>query len=374
MWEKISRAGFVEKYGARFLLGSGDTEKKVVFAAGLVPGLGQTYQVERARFDALLLDHARELGAEIAQPATVRALAEDADGLSVEIESAGSTRQVRARHVIDASGRDQFFPCELKTALEPAAFPRRIAIYNHFRGVPREDGPAGGDTIVARLPEGWFWIIPLSDGLTSVGLVTTQAAFKTAGLAPADHFAHVVQNTPRLRALLAGAVPTLGFHVTADYSYYRRDLAEGRMILVGDAGGFLDPIFSSGVYLALYSAKHAAELVVRAHRENRPFTAAECRRYATGLKSHAGVFRRLIEAFYDDHSFGVFMCPRPPLDLGRGITSIVAGHARLTWPLWWRFNVFLLVCRLQRRFPFVTRIDLADTPSREIAAPSPLSP
>jgi hypothetical protein len=130
-------------------------------------------------------------------------------------------------------------------------------------------------------------------------------------------------------------------------------------VLAGDSGGFLDPIFSSGVYLALHAAKHAAELVVRAHRENRPLTGRETRRHTRELKSHSRVFHRLIEAFYDDASFAVFMEPTPPLGLGPGITSIVAGHARLTWPLWWRFRVFLLVCRLQRHLPLVPRLNLA---------------
>lgn len=373
VWEKIARAGFVGKFGARFFLGAGDAEKKVVFANGLVPGLEQTYQVERARFDALLLDHARELGAEIRTGTTVRALVENTDGVTATLDlpapdrsaaSSGSplpasrSQLVSARYVIDASGRDNFFPAELKSALEPAPFPKRLAIYSHFHGVPREPGPAGGDTVIVRLPEGWFWIIPIDARVTSVGLVTTQTAFKSDGLSPAEHFARVVATSPRLRALLADAAPAMGFHVTADYSYYRRELAAGRMILAGDAGGFLDPIFSSGVYLALYAAKHAAELVVRAHREDRPLSERERRRYTRRVKTHARVFHRLIDAFYDDDSFAVFMCAKPPLNLGPGITSIVAGHARLSWPLWWRFRLFLLVCRLQRRCPLVPRLDL----------------
>ena len=369
VWEKVERGGFIAKHGARFLAGDGEAEKAVVFANGLVPGLDKSYQVDRARFDALLLDHARELGAEVRTETTVRALVPRAnpnEGYEILLESAASPNPVtvRARRVIDASGRDQFFPAPLKAALDPAAFPKRLAIYNHFRRVPRAADSTGGDTVIVRLPEGWFWLIPIDAERTSVGLVTTQAAFKAAGLAPAEHFARVVADTPRLRALLADAEPVLSFHVTADYSYYRQNLAAGRLILAGDAGGFLDPIFSSGVYLALYSAKHAAELVVRAHREDRAFTARECLRYTRKLKRHAQVFHRLIEAFYDDHSFSVFMCPRPPLNLAPGITSIVAGHARLTWPLWWRFQLFLLVCRLQRHLPLVPRIALArSTPS-----------
>lgn len=363
VWEKISRAGFIEKFGARFYLGDGDAEKKVDFSTGLIPGLDRTYQVDRARFDALLLDHSRELGAEIRQGATVRALRPEPGAHAAEIETGGTTTLVRARYVIDASGRDQFFPSALKRDIEPAAFPRRIAIYNHFRNVPRDAGPAGGDTLIVRLPEGWFWIIPIDAERTSVGLVTTNAAFKAEGLAPATHFEAVVARTPRLRRLLAGATPAMEYHITADYSYYRRRVAEGRFVLAGDAGGFLDPIFSSGVYLALRSAKHAAALVVRAAREDRGFTGAECTRHLRDCKRPARIFHRLIDAFYDDHSFSVFMCPRPPWGLAPAITSIVAGRADLSWGMRWRFYLFLLVCRIQRRLPLVPPLGLAPGPA-----------
>ncbi len=367
VWPAVEAAGFVPKHGARFILGNDSAEKRVAFARGLVPGLDRTFQVDRARFDALLLDHARAAGAEVRLETVAREVADIADGHRVTLEAAGSPgarETVTARYVIDCGGRDNAFGSALKTDLDPAPFPRRLAIYNHFRRVPREAGPEGGDTVIVRVPDGWFWLIPIDAERTSVGLVTTAAALKSSDLAPADHFARVVATNPALARLLADAAPTMGFHVTADYSYYRRELASGRLVLAGDAGGFLDPIFSSGVYLALHSAKLAAELVVRAHREkHRPLRASERRRYTRGLKAHAGVFRRLIAAFYDDPSFAVFMHPSPPLGLGPGMTSIVAGRTRLDWPLWWRFQVFLLVCRLQRRWTLAPRIDFSTTAS-----------
>lgn len=358
VWSKIENAGFIEKLGARFLTGEGSAEKAVVFSNGLIEGLDKTYQVERSRFDALLLDHAGETGATVRTNATVRAVTESADGCRVEIDSGGSVSSVNSRWIVDASGRDQFFPSELKAVLDPATSPRRVAIYNHFTGVERAPGPAGGDTVIVRLDGGWFWIIPLDAIRTSVGLVTTVADLKAGGRTPADHFNHILGQAPRLRALMQGSIPLLDFHVTADYGYYRRQLASERMVLVGDAGGFIDPIFSSGVYLALYSAKLAVEMIVKAARDNRPLRQSECRRYTSHLKAHAGVFRRLIDAFYNRDSFAVFMCAKPPLDLSRGITSIVAGHASLNWGLWWRFKIFLLVCRLQPHVPLVPRIDL----------------
>jgi flavin-dependent dehydrogenase len=353
VWEKVERAGFIPKFGARFLLGSGDAEKKVLFATGLIPGLESTYQVDRARFDSLLLDHARELGVEVLTQSTVIAINAGEDGHTVEIKSDGGTSTVSARWVVDAGGRDQLYQSKLKASLDPSPFPKRIAIYNHFLNVPRASGPEGGDTVIVRLPVGWFWIIPLDASRTSVGLVTTLAAMKKTGATAETYFNQVVAETPRLRELMAGSKPLIEYHVTADYSYYRRELAAGRLVLTGDAGGFLDPIFSSGVYLALYSAKTAAAMIVPAHRQNRSLTTTECRDYTRRLKRHASVFHRLIEAFYNDNSFSVFMCAKPPWGLAPTITSIVAGYADLTWPMRLRFQLFMLVCRLQGRLPLV---------------------
>jgi len=240
-WEfgKRSPALALSRKPARvFFLAAGPDEKKVRFSTGLIPGLDQAYQVDRARFDALLLDHARELGADIRLLTTVCAIEPVTDGLTVTLAPASALpspslkSQFTSRYVIDAGGRDNFFPAALKTDLDPARLPtKRIAIYNHFRGVSREAGPEGGDTVIVRLPEGWFWIIPIDAERTSVGLVTTQAAFKTAGLSPAEHFARVVASAPRLRKMLFGSSPVMEFHVTADYSYYRRRLASDRLIL-----------------------------------------------------------------------------------------------------------------------------------------------
>jgi 2-polyprenyl-6-methoxyphenol hydroxylase-like FAD-dependent oxidoreductase len=145
----------------------------------------------------------------------------------------------------------------------------------------------------------------------------------------------------------------MGFHVTSDYSYFRRELAEERLILAGDAGGFFDPIFSSGVYMATMSGKLAADLVARAHRERRTLSPADRRHFTRTVKRHAAVFQKLIAAFYDDDAFDVFMCEQVPWDLSRGLTSIVAGYANLNWALRWRYQVFLIVCRLQRHWKIV---------------------
>jgi flavin-dependent dehydrogenase len=356
-WPKVEAAGFVRKFGAEFMLADGSDPKEVVFADGYVPGLESTFQVERARFDSILLDHARSLGVDVRTGTTVRALAPSDDLVTASLVSAGGgAHSLTARFVIDAGGRENLYESPEKRAFEPPPFPKRAAVYSHFEGVQRAPGPRGGNILIVRIEDGWFWIIPVSAERTSVGLVTSIEKLRR-GAGPESAFHATVAGSPRLRALMERALAVAPFRVSADYSYVRRAFASPRVLLAGDAAGFYDPIFSSGVYLSTHSARLAVAAVARAHAAGRPLNAAERRRYTRALKAHCSVFRRLIEVFYDNDGFEVFMTQEPPLDLNRGLISIVAGHVRLTWPLWWRFKVFLAVCRIQRFLPLVKRIE-----------------
>jgi len=265
----------------------------------------------------------------------------------VRLEGPGGAKEVTSRWVIDASGRDNLFEPGRKRELEPSPFPKRVAIYSHFRGVARAEGLPGGHTVAVRLDNGWFWLIPLDAERTSVGLVTTVDAMRGSGLAPEELFARAVAESPKLSELCGGATALIPFHVTSDYSYFRRELAEERLIRVGDAAGFFDPIFSSGVYMSMISAKLAVAALARANSSARDLTGAERRRYTAAVKRHASVFQKLITIFYRNSGFAVFVSTDVPLRIKDAICSIVAGQANLSWPVWWRFHVFLAVCRLQ---------------------------
>lgn len=352
-WEKIEAAGFMPKYGAEFHTSDGFSVKKIDFSTSLVPGLDRTFQVERARFDTVLLDHARSLGADVRLETTVRSVETHGDCHHVTLERAGGQEKITVPWVIDSTGRESSFSNPQKTEMDASPFPKRIAIYSHFENVVRARGKDAGNILIVRLKDGWFWIIPLDATRTSVGLVTTVETFRQAQDAPGAFFSRAIRNSPKLRELLDRAVPMIPFQVTSDYSYFRKNLAAERLLLAGDAAGFFDPIFSSGVYMACLSAKNAVELVAQAHADKRALTEKERRRYTKTIKDHASVFQKLIAAFYDDDAFEVFLCQKVPWDLSPGITSIVAGHAKLTWALWWRFQIFLIVCRLQRYWKVV---------------------
>lgn len=355
-WPKIESAGFIPKYGAFFYLDKSAAVKEVDFSKSKIKGLDSTFQVERAKFDAILLDHAQSLGAEVRMQTTVRAVESNGEINRLELDSASGKTTVTARWVFDACGRDNAFLTEQKRQLDTPTSPKRMAVYSHFKHVPRPKGRTGGNIIIVRLEDGWFWIIPIDAEHTSVGLVTTAEKLKAGG-SPEALFHATVAGSLRLSDLMGEAVATMPFRVTSDYTYFRKELAKERLLLVGDSAGFFDPIFSSGVYMSLWSAQTAVRLAVKADAGKRTLTPGERARYTKDIKTHANTFRKLIQTFYDNKSFEVFMCSPVPWDMMPGLTSIVAGHAKLTWPLWWRFNLFLLVCKIHRRFSIVPKLD-----------------
>ena len=354
VWEKVERAGFVRKHGAEFHVANKSVlPRHVEFAKGLLPGVDYTYQVERAQFDQILLDHAAESGCEVRQEtkaSQVRTLGRD--GYEVCLQptrgSGEEPERTSGAFLIDASGRDALFPKPIPTAAANPDLAKRVAIYAHFEGVPRASGKAGGNIVIIRHADGWAWLIPLSGDRVSVGVVVTTAALRGSKLKPEAMFWQVVGETPKLAQTLAAVTVTGPFHVTADYNYRAQRFAASRMLLVGDAACFLDPMFSTGVFLALISAKLAAREVLQAHRRGRALGFLARRRYTHHLRAYVRNLERLVLAFYDNRSFAVFMERSAPWRLIPAINSLVAGHADPPWSVRWRYWLFLLVCRLQR--------------------------
>jgi flavin-dependent dehydrogenase len=363
VWEKIERAGFQQKFGAEFYVGNNSVPSKIVeFSQGMMPGLDYTYQVERARFDHLLLDHAASLGCEVRQGTKVTAAQEVDGGYEATISPAngqGEPQTVRCTWMIDASGRENHFAKPLKLNRTEPILAKRMAIYAHFRGVRRSEGKAAGNIVIVRHGEGWFWLIPLDAERTSVGLVTSAERMRAAGRKPEELFGDIIGESVKLGELMEGAEPVSKFHVTSDYSYRAKRFAGPRLLLVGDAAGFLDPMFSTGVFIALLSAKLASGEILSANRRGAALSPWRQWRYTHTLGRHLRAFEKLVLAFYDNASYSVFMDRTPPLELARAINSIVAGNALPPWPVRWRYWVFLLVCKLQRRWPLVPSIDLA---------------
>jgi flavin-dependent dehydrogenase len=356
VWPQIEAAGFVRKYGAEFHTANGERMIANEFAQGLVPNSDYAYQVERSKFDTLLRDRALQEGCEVLQPAAMQTAQETSAGWRLTLRTPAGEETLSARWLLDCSGRDTWLARQLAVPRAPLPYPRRFATYAHFRGVRRAEGRAGGNIIIVRRATGWFWLIPISDELTSVGMVAERPAGER--LPPTETwFAQAVASSSVVSERMQEAQPVGDFHVTADYCYDHTRHAGPRWLLAGDAAAFVDPIFSSGVQLAMESARDAAALVLRAERAGRALSGWEQLRYRDERLGRVGHMRTLIDVFYDQRKLAVFLTPFPYLRLRRGVNSIVAGHPPQRWAVRWRFWLFNFFTRLHLRRAIVPPVE-----------------
>jgi flavin-dependent dehydrogenase len=285
--------------------------------------------------------------------------------VNVTWTSAGETQSARARWFVDASGRDTFGGRTLQFSRDSLPIPKRIAVYAHFTGVSRNEGAAGGHICIVRLKDGWFWFIPIDAEKTSVGMVRTLDDMKEGGSDVSEWFARTVADSTDCRQRMEDATRVSQFYVTSDYTYRFTSLATERALLVGDAGGFIDPIFSSGVYIATRSGQEAARYILRAHAKGRALTSREQQRYTATVHRMMNIYLELIQAFYDNDAFEVFMSPGSRLNLLRTIASVLAGNTGRSFGMWWRMRFFYLVCHLQKSFPLVPRLNFADQAAKK---------
>jgi flavin-dependent dehydrogenase len=353
---KLQAAGFFPKFGAQFHLGNGSKSTQFVFAHGAFSRVTQAFQVERAVFDDLLLRHAAGSGAEVREGWTVGAFASDDEGVTVEArdDAGGPVRKFRGRILIDASGRGNVTGNQ-ENLREVHPRLKKLAVFGHFHGVKLDDGAKGGDTVIVRLDNKWFWIIPLTREKVSVGCVMERDEFAAAKEPAQAVFDRIVASSPVLRERLAGAHAVTPIHTTGDFSYRNRRLVGDRLLRVGDAAGFIDPIFSSGVYLAMHSGRLAAEAVLRANGS----TAARRRdfaRYERRVRAGMDFYMEMVEHFYTTPFIEVFMQPSDRWRIAAAVNAVLAGELAGGWRLHWRLRLFFLIVRLQRRFALAPRI------------------
>lgn len=353
--DKVRGAGFVEKRGAQLLTACGSHRVLFDFEATRVDP-PRTVQVHRAEFDQLLLEHAVQSGAMHWQgrAADYRV---DATGVTVEwVAADGRRTTTRAKALIDASGRAGFVARREGVRIVDEQL-KKAAIYAHFRGVPVDAGVRAGDTRIVSLPKlGWVWFIPLKDGVMSVGTVLDMADYQSRSKGePAAIFAESIASAPEAARLLAKAERTSGFGVENGFSYRASRYGGDRWLLAGDAGSFLDPVFSTGVLMALRSGIEAADAAQAAWLAAAPRPAALARYDAT-LQARYWFVRRFVTGFYDEHTRDIFFAPRPYLGLTRAVTTVLAGGFDLGWLDRQRLKLFFLLGRLQGRYDLVPRV------------------
>ncbi|MCB1226296.1 MAG: tryptophan 7-halogenase [Verrucomicrobiales bacterium] len=353
--EALRAAGFMVKRAAQFHSGAGSPGARLTFAKGRFTEHPSAMQVQRDRFDQILLNAARTAGAEVREGCSAGACVTDADGVAVELRAADGTREpVRARFVMDASGMSTL-TARAAGLKEARAGHSKVALFSHFDNVEMPTGEELGDIILLLRDQAWVWLIPLTETRTSVGLVMDRSEFDSGRGDLEGLWDRIVRETPDLARRLSAAIRVGKLHVEADYSYEVKKIVEPRLVRIGDAAGFLDPVFSSGVMLAMESAVEASAAVAQALDRGATMTRA-LRRYEAHLRDHLALFWRFVRVFYTRPFVELFLQPRPKWDLLSGINAVLAGRSRLPWTARWRLEVFFLLVKLQSWYPVVPRL------------------
>jgi flavin-dependent dehydrogenase len=349
--EAIAEAGFVKKWGASFRTTDGTREQYADFQFAVETPSPQTFQVPRATFDEVLLRHSERSGVKVLEEHRALDAAFEADGVVLRFVGPDGTEQaVRVGFVVDASGRTGFLTKKLgRHEFDPVL--RNIAVHAQYEGIPRLEGRRAGDIrMFTRADMGWIWLIPISESVTSVGAVIPQSVHRRESRAvPEDSLTHYLAGTAGLAPLLAHARRVTPARFEADYSYLGTSLAGDRWIAVGDAAAFLDPIFSTGVLLAMQAGLEAAEAIDDSLRAGEParHRFAACERLARERYHH---FRRFAVGFYDPYFRDLWFRPGARLGIFGAILSVLAGNWRPSWMTRQRIRFFFTLVALRRFF------------------------
>ena len=352
----------MRKYGGEIATACGSRVQKFYFKNGFRLQHHSAYQVERAVFDKMLLDRAKEAGAEVHEATRVDAVAFDAEGATLTV--AGTPW--RARYVLDASGRHSVVGTQLGLRMTYDHL-KKFSCYAHYEQVQRDDGMDGTLTRLVRARGHWFWLIPLDERRTSIGLVMDSADFRRMKKSPKEVLAWALEDSELMRERMRDTVRLTPVYSVGDYSYRNRRLAGERWMLAGDAAGFIDPIFSTGVFLAIHSGEQCADALEAVLRDpsRRPRLFG---RYERGLHRLMDKYLRFVTAWYRPEFVEVFTAPTERLQLAPAVNAVLAGNVEGGWAVWWRMQVFYLVLFLQRFMPLCPRLEAKPMPAAEVEA------
>ena len=313
--DRMKESKFVKKRSVQFVAASGKESQPFYFTEHDPRDCSTTWQVERADFDQLLFDRAGELGADCYDQTRVLDVVfdEDKQAKAVKLRTRdGDTKTVECKVVVDATGQSSMIAHKLGLR-EDIPNLKKSAIWGYYKNARRDDGINSGATIIMHTVEkdSWFWFIPLSDDITSIGCVGDNDYMLKTELSVEDRYQLEISRCPGLQERLVDAERVGKLHVAKEYSYWTKQHAGEGWVLVGDAFGFIDPIYSSGVYFALTMGDRAADAVIAAF-EKKDFSGQQLGSWCDEFKSGSLWIRKLVEAFYTkEFSFGKFMAEHP---------------------------------------------------------------
>lgn len=334
------RAIGVHKPGAEFPID--DTNYNTFrFDRAISPKFPYAFQVKREEFDKLLFEHARANGVDAREQVELKKIDFADDGrptLAHARDAAGQDLAFRPRYVVDASGRDTFMGNHFKLKQKNQAH-QSAAIFSHFSGVERREGDDAGNITVQRFDHGWMWLIPLREDVMSIGAVCFPEYLKQRRGETEAFLMKTLESEPQVWARMRGAKRVGPVHVTGNYSYTCSRMMGPGWVMVGDAYAFVDPVFSSGVYLGMNSAEQAAEVVDGALRDPSREAAlqrAMDKRLRRGLKH----FTWFIYRFTTPVMQRLFASPRNDFQVEQAVISMLAGDVFDSKPVLRRLRLF----------------------------------
>ncbi|HET7705315.1 MAG TPA: NAD(P)/FAD-dependent oxidoreductase [Thermoanaerobaculia bacterium] len=347
--EQLREGEFQPKYGATFVTGDGRVGYDFCFERTLPPEYHRSFQVKRAQFDDLLLRNAQASGVDVREETPVTSVSIDQQDRAL-VQTANDERH-EARFVIDASGHGAIVGSRIGDKSDVATL-KKIAIFAHYKGVRRAEGREGGNTVIVVLRNAWFWLIPVGEDVMSVGLVVDRDHFVASGLQPEQMLQQTIAATPWTRKRMSQSERITQVYARKDFSYRMRNIAGPNFALVGDAAGFLDPIFSTGVFLAMKSADMAADAVEAKLRRG---SMRALRKYERDMTGALGKYFRFISNFYRREFLEVFLQPSNRFGLLPVIISVLAGDVFATGRNRLRLALFFLLVRIQKIRPVIAR-------------------
>ena len=347
--DTVAKAGFVHKWGASFWEIDGAPAAYIDFSAAVETPMPQTYQVPRARFDELLLRHAEQCGVMVHEGHRAIDAVFERDSVTLRFAGPDDAEQTaRVAAVVDASGRSGFLSRKIG-GYEHDRQLKQVAVHAQYEGIPRPGGREAGDIrVLTRTDVGWIWLIPLSEAVTSVGAVVPQALHRRESKATAEEsLDYYLGNTPAAPALLKDARRVSAARYDADYSYLARSIAGDRWVAVGDASCFLDPIFSTGVLLAMQGGLEAGQAIDEGLRAG-DLSARRFAAYERAVRRRYHYFRRFVLGFYDPYFRRLLFRRSRRFGIYEAVLSALSGNWRPSLGTWLRIQVFFAIVELKR--------------------------
>jgi flavin-dependent dehydrogenase len=335
--EKMRESQFVKKYSVQFVSPSGKASQPFYFDTRYEKDVAQTWQVLRSEFDELVLNNARDRGAVVHEETEVKEFLRDGDRVAgVRAKSKnGSVEEFFAPITLDCTGKESFAASRNGWRVADPCL-KKFAVWTYYKGAKRDEGIDEGATTVAFVPErGWFWYIPQHNDMVSVGVVAEGKYLTRDGVKDLGQiFAREVEQNLWIKEYLSHGQQVGKFFVTSEFSFHSKFCASEGLLLVGDALSFLDPVFSSGLMLAMKSGVMAAEEVSKAICEKN-FAPARFAEYGKSLREGIENMRKLVYAFYDPNFSFRKLTDKYP-ELAGDLTDCLSGDVNKDFSNLWK--------------------------------------